>query len=153
MSIVRLREASCLALVVLSYCLFPVVQLLTPYALNCLFPGVRRWGSGLLQRPSFQCAISQVNLYALKVLPGLAQVRGCPECRAPGGCWMALSPLSKRMRRVTSHLAADTATKTFWIQATALHWLEASSCYLAGHLHDCSSGCSPLPLLLEGAAE
>lgn len=96
LSIVRLREASCLALVLLSYCLFLVVQLLTSCALNHLFPGIRRWGSGLLQRPYFQCALSQVNLYGLKPLPCLARVRDCPGCRAPGGCWMPL-PTSEKV--------------------------------------------------------
>lgn len=133
LSIVRLREASCLALVLLSCCLFLVAQLLTSSVLLCV--ATFQMSEGGTQASFPVCP--QVNLHGLKALPWLAQVRGCLECRA-GGCWMALSPLRKR---VTSHLAVDTARKIFWIQATALPWLEASPCSLADCLMRSSGLC------------
>lgn len=52
-------------------------------------------------------------------------------------------PLSPPQKRVTSSLATDTDAKTFWILTTALGWLEASPCSLAGHLRDHSKSIAP----------
>jgi len=88
LSIAGLREASCLALVLLSYCLFPgstAPHLMCSELLHSRCQKVGLWPPAeslfLMGPPSGEST-------GLKALLCLALVGGCRECRAPGGSWM-----------------------------------------------------------------